>query len=173
VFWRRGFEGTAISDLEAATGLGRQSLYNRFGDKAGIFRAVLEHYRRRTHELLAPLRRANAGLPAIARFFATSRDAQRSVGCCGCLAARAAAELPSDPALRGIAVGSTQEVRDAFAVILARAIGRGEIRDRRPAAVLADYLWAVGNGAAPLAAGGDDAVAARVVRTALDLLAAR
>ncbi|MGY2737174.1 TetR/AcrR family transcriptional regulator [Sphingomonas sp. UYP23] len=44
LFWRDGFEATSIQDLEAATGLGRGSLYNAFGDKASLFRAVLAHY---------------------------------------------------------------------------------------------------------------------------------
>ena len=44
VFWRHGFEATSIQDLEEATGLGRGSLYNSFGDKAALFRAVLARY---------------------------------------------------------------------------------------------------------------------------------
>src|SRR5271154_5098478 len=44
VFWRDGFQATSIQDLEAATGLGRGSLYNAFGDKASLFRAVLSRY---------------------------------------------------------------------------------------------------------------------------------
>jgi TetR/AcrR family transcriptional repressor of nem operon len=44
VFWEHGFEGTSIQDLEAATGLGRGSLYNAFGDKAAIFLEVLSRY---------------------------------------------------------------------------------------------------------------------------------
>ena len=44
VFWRHGFEATSIHDLEQATGLGRGSLYNSFGDKAALFRAVLARY---------------------------------------------------------------------------------------------------------------------------------
>jgi TetR/AcrR family transcriptional repressor of nem operon len=44
VFWRDGFEATSIQNLEKATGLGRGSLYNAFGDKAALFRAVLARY---------------------------------------------------------------------------------------------------------------------------------
>ena len=31
LFWRRGFDGTAISDLESVLGIGRKSLYDTFG----------------------------------------------------------------------------------------------------------------------------------------------
>ncbi|WP_232280440.1 TetR/AcrR family transcriptional regulator [Sphingomonas sp. PAMC 26605] len=44
VFWRQGYDATSIQDLEAATSLGRGSLYNAFGDKAALFRAVLVRY---------------------------------------------------------------------------------------------------------------------------------
>lgn len=32
-FWDRGYDGTSLSDLTEATGVGRQSLYLEFGDK--------------------------------------------------------------------------------------------------------------------------------------------
>jgi len=44
VFWRQGYEVVSIQDLEAATGLGRGSLYNAFGDKEGLFIAALDRY---------------------------------------------------------------------------------------------------------------------------------
>jgi TetR/AcrR family transcriptional repressor of nem operon len=43
-FWRKGYEATSVQDLEAATGLGRGSLYNAFGDKQALFAAALERY---------------------------------------------------------------------------------------------------------------------------------
>jgi len=43
-FWRLGYEATSLQDLEDATGLGRGSLYNAFGDKQGLFLAALERY---------------------------------------------------------------------------------------------------------------------------------
>ena len=48
VFWERGYEGTSIDDLVKGTGVGRQSLYDTFGDKRGIYLAALNLYRR-TH----------------------------------------------------------------------------------------------------------------------------
>lgn len=44
VFWKQGYEGTGLVDLERATGLGRQSLYGVFSDKRGLFLAVVEYY---------------------------------------------------------------------------------------------------------------------------------
>jgi TetR/AcrR family transcriptional repressor of nem operon len=44
LFWRRGYGGTSIQDLEKATRLRRGSLYNAFGDKQGLFVAALKRY---------------------------------------------------------------------------------------------------------------------------------
>ena len=43
-FWRRGYAGTGIRELEAASGLKAPSLYHRFGSKDAAFEAVLAHY---------------------------------------------------------------------------------------------------------------------------------
>ena len=44
LFWRKGYGGTSIQDLEKATRLRRGSLYNAFGDKQGLFVAALKRY---------------------------------------------------------------------------------------------------------------------------------
>ena len=44
VFWRQGYAGTSLRDLTEATKLSAAALYNRFGDKAGLFREVLRRY---------------------------------------------------------------------------------------------------------------------------------
>src|SRR6266852_459218 len=52
VFWRRGYEATSIRDLVEATGINRGSIYATFGDKKGLFLAVLTHY---AEEVAKPL----------------------------------------------------------------------------------------------------------------------
>src|SRR5208282_1987722 len=44
VFWRKGYEGTSLSDLTKAAGVNRPSLYAAFGDKEALFRKVLDRY---------------------------------------------------------------------------------------------------------------------------------
>ena len=44
LFWRNGYEGTAITDLTEVIGISRPSLYAAFGDKEQLFRTVLAHY---------------------------------------------------------------------------------------------------------------------------------
>jgi TetR/AcrR family transcriptional repressor of nem operon len=44
VFWQKGFQGTSLDDITAATGLNKPSLYAAFGDKNALFLKVLERY---------------------------------------------------------------------------------------------------------------------------------
>ena len=44
VFWEKGYEGASLSDLTEAMGINRPSLYAAFGDKAALFRQVLDRY---------------------------------------------------------------------------------------------------------------------------------
>src|SRR5215471_14534569 len=43
-FWLRGYEATSMDDLVRAAGIGRQSLYNEFGDKRALYLRALDRY---------------------------------------------------------------------------------------------------------------------------------
>ena len=79
LFWQRGYEGTSLADLETHLGLGRQSLYNSFGDKHALFLKALDRYRRDMGgTALAHLEAPDAGLDAIRGFFRWSIDSLTS-----------------------------------------------------------------------------------------------
>ena len=44
MFWKKGYEGTALSDLTAAMGINRPSIYATFGNKEALFRKALDRY---------------------------------------------------------------------------------------------------------------------------------
>lgn len=46
VFWAKGYEGAAISDLTGAMGIASPSLYAAFGSKEGLFAEAVELYGR-------------------------------------------------------------------------------------------------------------------------------
>ncbi|MGB6230867.1 MAG: TetR/AcrR family transcriptional regulator [Litorimonas sp.] len=48
LFWAKGYDGTSLSDITAATGLSKSSLYNSFGDKDALFKAALSRYHAQT-----------------------------------------------------------------------------------------------------------------------------
>ncbi len=47
VFWRLGYEGASVAELTKAMGLTSPSIYAAFGNKRGLFEAVLGRYRDR------------------------------------------------------------------------------------------------------------------------------
>ena len=44
VFWRKGYEGSSLSDLTEAMGINPPSLYAAFGNKEALFRKALDRY---------------------------------------------------------------------------------------------------------------------------------
>lgn len=130
LFWERGYEGTSLADLETHLGLGRQSLYNTFGDKQTLFLKALDRYRRDAGEAaLAELNAPGAGLDAIRSYFhwavgsLTAPGARR-----GCLVTNTIAERGSQDA--GVLL-HCNHARDAleraFRRVLAQAKDRGEL----------------------------------------------
>jgi len=48
VFWRSGYERASLDVLLKAMGISKQSLYDTFGDKRGLYLKALAHYREQT-----------------------------------------------------------------------------------------------------------------------------
>ena len=68
-FWAKGFEATTLSDLEAATGVDRSSIYNSFGGKEGLYRKAAAAYVDSAEDVLfEPLHRGTAGLADVIEF---------------------------------------------------------------------------------------------------------
>lgn len=44
VFWKKGYEGTSLTDLTEAMGINRPSLYSAYGNKENLFLKVLDRY---------------------------------------------------------------------------------------------------------------------------------
>ncbi|GGP27088.1 TetR/AcrR family transcriptional regulator [Silvimonas amylolytica] len=87
VFWAKGYAATSTEDLLGAMGIGRQSLYNAFGDKRTLYLEALEHYQQESTS--AHLARLNApasaleGLAALLIGLIEEDDAERALGCMG------------------------------------------------------------------------------------------
>ena len=104
LFWERGYEATSIADLEEHLGLGRQSLYNTFGDKEHLFLKALERYAERGHEMRKELlMRPGAGLAEIRAFFDANVNLLTEGGHRrGCLVANSIVEPAGDiPEVQG------------------------------------------------------------------------
>ena len=63
LFWLQGYEATGVADLCSHMGVGRQSLYNTFGDKESLFIEALRYYRKaRLQPMVETLRGSGSGL---------------------------------------------------------------------------------------------------------------
>ena len=92
-FRRSGYEGASIRDLEQATGLKAGSIYNSYGDKAGLFDAAFDHYIDRV--LLGRIDRfapPDRGLRGLRQLF-LSLLSEPGGGSFGCLITNSAVEL--------------------------------------------------------------------------------
>ncbi|MGC0380809.1 TetR/AcrR family transcriptional regulator [Streptomyces sp. SAI-129] len=148
LFWTRGYEATSVRDLTGHLGIGQGSLYAAFGDKDGLYRAALEHYR--TTLAAAALRSLEEGADARSAIrtmlvervrIAVEGDGR------GCLAVNAVCErLPEDAATRRTVRDMQDASREALAEVLRVAAERGEIAERHDPLALAAFLVTFLNG---------------------------
>jgi TetR/AcrR family transcriptional repressor of nem operon len=148
LFWRRGYGGTSIQDLEKSTRLRRGSLYNAFGDKQGLFVAALKRYEttvglERIKQLSNPdPYRAIEGFldTLVAQMSEPSRPR-------GCLHTNTTLEFPNAPdeVLRIIAE-RTAGIERAIYVVLRRAQAEGTLDPAADARALARFYLAVAKG---------------------------
>src|SRR6267378_2677768 len=87
VFWSKGYAATSTDDLLQAMKIGRQSLYDTFGDKRRLFVEALERYQRES--IAGHLKRLRssaspvAGIEALVVGLIPSDRATREKGCMG------------------------------------------------------------------------------------------
>ena len=95
LFWRNGYAGTGIADLERETGLGRQSLYGAFGDKRALFERVVEHYEQTVLRagLLEVLEAPGSPRANLERLFELWEQVATSQELKGCLVGNCVAEM--------------------------------------------------------------------------------
>src|ERR1700761_1392488 len=105
VFWANGYAGTSTDDLVKAMGIGRQSLYNAFGDKWQLYVEALTDYQQRSTQAHAKRLQAPdsplQGIRDLMEGLAVEDDAERALGCRGVgSACEFGAEEPQLSALR-------------------------------------------------------------------------
>jgi AcrR family transcriptional regulator len=128
VFWRHGYAAASISDLMEATGLSRSSIYQRFGDKDGMFLEALRGYTERVLRRMKVTRAdsARGQLEALLRNFLPGESVSDRPA--GCLIARScieAAELTD--AGRAAAVKAATQQREIILDILRMGVRNQEL----------------------------------------------
>lgn len=122
VFWEKGFDGAGVSALTEAMGIGRQSLYDTFGDKRALYlRAIDEYMRARMGPLLEALGAPDAGRTVLE----SELEGWASKEVCGedrgCFLAYAASGAPlDDDEVAHVVKGHVDSVEQAFRRVLER-----------------------------------------------------
>jgi TetR/AcrR family transcriptional regulator, transcriptional repressor for nem operon len=131
VFWNQGYEATSLDDLLSAMKIGRQSMYDTFGDKKQLYLATLGHYADTGREVLR--RRLSAGPSALGAIGAFLQEVARSDAGQrerGCLAVNAVAEFgKGDPEVFAFTERTQRMTEQIFAEALARARDQHELAD--------------------------------------------
>ncbi|GIF52083.1 TetR family transcriptional regulator [Asanoa ferruginea] len=156
VFWARGYEGASLSDLTAAMGINKTSMYAAFGNKEQLFRKALSRY---------------AEGPAAYAIHALAEPTAREVAEALLRGAVRTTTLPGSPAgcltVQG-ALASSAGGRPAYDVLVAwrndasqrlterfqRAVDEGDLPRDTDAQQLARYVMTLNFGIAVQAANG-------------------
>ncbi|MFM2089611.1 MAG: HTH-type transcriptional repressor ComR [Planctomycetota bacterium] len=171
VFWARGYEAASTADLVAAMGIGRQSLYDTFGDKHRLYLRALARYQERGAAAFAA---ALAGPDALEAIIGLIRRMARSPACDrkkGCMLVNAATErATTDQAVADLVQDHLALLHRAVRETLARAQAAGRIPAGRDLDARARLVVVALHGAAVLAKAGADPAA--IDRAADELAAA-
>ena len=157
LFKRDGYDAVSVAQLCEETGLAMQSLYHRFGDKAGLYREALDRYGQTANDpQIAALEHAADPLAAVQRFvrqWKRHAGASRDDGCLFTQALargdRADAEGPDT-----VARAYTTRLRRALTQTLRLAIEQEQLDPQADPAVLADLLLTMAFGVAVIGRGG-------------------
>src|SRR5258705_7426829 len=116
VFWEKGYEATPTDDLVRAMGIGRQSMYDTFGDKHQLYLEALRLYEansgaaffKRIYETSSPF-------VALCDYILSIADGTAADRARGCFVVNATNELaPSDPDVPAVIRTSTARRETAF-----------------------------------------------------------
>ena len=143
VFWDRGYQGASLPDLIEGTGLSRGSLYKAFGDKRGLFFAVLDRY-------------TSDGIAVLSNILQSSESAKTAIleslkyharlsagekGRRGCLVVTVATEMANrDTEMAERIRRHFQRMQDLFAKAIDRAQAAGEVPADYDQQALARFL---------------------------------
>ncbi|MFM0193565.1 MULTISPECIES: TetR/AcrR family transcriptional regulator [Paraburkholderia] len=142
VFWSKGYSATSTDDLLAAMEIGRQSLYNAFGDKRKLYLEALDRYQQ--HSIAAHVERLTRGASALAGIKAmllgaiAADAAERADGCMG---VNSAAEFgASDADIVAIRAAGAKRLKQHLLARIEQAQRDGEIDPQMNAEEVALFI---------------------------------
>jgi TetR/AcrR family transcriptional regulator, transcriptional repressor for nem operon len=148
VFVERGYEAASLTQLEAASGLGKQSLYNTFGDKKAMYLSAVDCATARWASVQALMHSASDGRQALQRFFdhltqdCASGDAQRQ----SCIVSAGLLEGIDDADIHQRLLSKWQATQTLLKAAVVRGQSDGSVVNTARAPDLADHLMTAMSG---------------------------
>jgi len=148
VFWRKGYEGTSVADLTSAMGIEKPSMYAAFGDKAQLFRRVLDRYQKGPANLMSAALQEPTARRVIERLMRASADAGSDPDTPrGCLYVQGALACGNDAdCIRTELISRRAAGEAALRKRLQRAKKEGDLPRKSDPSGLARYTMAVLHG---------------------------
>jgi len=154
VFWSKGYEGAALSDLTRAMRINRPSLYAAFGNKEQLFRKVLDRYMNGPVAFIGRALTAPKARDVVEKIFlGTAGMADDPRIPAGCLMVQGALSC-GDASVRKEVAARRAAAEAALRRRLQRAKREGDLPKNADPADLAHYVMTVVRGMAVQSAGG-------------------
>src|SRR6267378_6708349 len=156
VFCRQGFAATSTDELMRVMDVGRQSMYDTFGDKRALFLKALEMYvTESVHSINVELGRPGSALSAVRNalvIFAERKDLSSAEGCMGLNAISEFGQRDAD--VTRITRNAGRRQRQTLMRVLTRAKKQGEISSDADLDSMADFFESTVAGIRMAAKGG-------------------
>lgn len=156
VFWTKGYEGASLTDLTAAMGITRPSLYAAFGNKESLFRKALDLYEQEKLAYVGEALKAPTSRQVAERLLRGALEMQTSD--CeprGCMRVIGSVTCgPEAESIRADLMNRRQSSQRAICERLERAKGEGDLPADTNVEGLCAYMGAILQGLAIQGASG-------------------
>src|ERR1700726_1262831 len=142
LFSQQGFAATSTDDLMRVMGIGRQSMYDTFGDKRGLFLKALKMYVTESiHSITVELERPGSALSAVQNALVTFAERKHLSSAEGCMGLNAICEFGQrDADVTRISGNAARVLRQTLMHVLTRAKKQGEISSDANLDSMADFF---------------------------------
>ena len=142
LFCRQGFAATSTDELMRVMDVGRQSMYDTFGDKRALFLRALEMYvTESVHSINVELEKPGSALCAVQNALATFAERKDLSSAEGCMGLNAISEFGQrDADVTRITRKAAQMQRQTLIRVLTRAKSQGELSSDADLDAMADFF---------------------------------
>ena len=142
LFWKKGFQGSGMRDIQQALDMRPGSIYARFQNKEGLFKLVVEQYVAHSKTKLQNIAQSNTPLFSLREFFKTALinpDELRYTRQCLLVKSIAELELIGNVGKKAVLDGMVS-LNECFVDIIKKAMELKELPKTTPVEFAADWL---------------------------------